>query len=180
MSECAKNTDSCQRPAVKVAGGKISEVSDTVCVEQPVRLFPNGRFVAEVVASPVQPPELSVGFFICEGLAQSVDAVSVSGNQVHVSTSVDDMPEWVFESGGGMASKKVPRSVQASLTLEASQVRRLIREIESDLWRKTGSVHCSAQGRDLPERLVCVDGRSSPGGRPDRPPGCRCEREASA
>ena len=144
MSECAKNTDSCQRLAVNVAGGKISEVSDTVCVEQPVRLFLHGRFVAEVVASPVQLSELGVGFFVCEGLVQSVDAVSVSGNEVHVSASVGDVPEWVFESGGGMASKKAPRRVQASLTLEASQVPRLIREIESDLWRKTGAVHCSA------------------------------------
>jgi FdhD protein len=136
--------DLCHYSAILVSGDRVTEVRDAICVERTIRLYLNDKFLTELVVSPVQLKELGVGFFVCEGLVQSVDAVSVVGNEVRVSASVDGLPDWVTESGGGLASKKAPRRVQASLTLEASQVPRLIREIESDLWRKTGAVHCSA------------------------------------
>jgi len=97
-----------------------------------------------LVASPVQLRELGAGFVIGEGLAQKVSAVHVVENEVWVSAQAARASEWLLESGGGLRAKAASRKVPASLTIEPSDVLRMVLEIESDAWAKTGAVHCSA------------------------------------
>jgi FdhD protein len=131
-------------PAIRVTGDRVTMVRDTICTEEAARLYLNDCFLTELVVSPVQLKELGVGFVICEGLASEVDTVHVAGNEIRVSARVDAMPGWVLESGGGLRAKKPPREVTSSLTIEPEDASRMIREIQSGAWKKTGAVHCSA------------------------------------
>jgi FdhD protein len=131
-------------PGIQVCGDRVTEVRDAICKEQAVRLYLNDEFLTELVASPVQLKELGVGFVICEGLAQEVEAVHVAGNEIRVSAQTNEMPDWILESGGGLRAKRPPREVTSSLSIEPRDVSRMILKIQSDAWKKTGAVHCSA------------------------------------
>lgn len=131
-------------PALRVTGDRVTKVRDAICTEEAYRLYLNDRFLTELVASPVQLKELGVGFVICEGLASEVDAVRVAGNEIRVLAQMGEVPEWILESGGGLRAKRPPRAVTSSLTIEPADVPRMIRDIQSDAWERTGAVHCSA------------------------------------
>jgi FdhD protein len=131
-------------PGIRVTGDQVTEVRDAICQEQAVRLYLNDEFLTELVASPVQLKELGAGFVICEGLAPEIEAVHVAGNKVRVLAQTNEMPDWVLESGGGPRAKSAPKVVTSSLSIEASDVSRMILAIQSKAWKKTGAVHCSA------------------------------------
>lgn len=131
-------------PGIRVTADGVTEVRDAICTEQAVRLYLNDVLLTELVASPAQLKELGAGFVICEGLAREVGAVHVTGNEIRVSAQTNEMPDWVLESGGGPRAKRPPQEVASSLTIQAGDVSRMILEIQSDVWKKTGAVHCSA------------------------------------
>ncbi len=130
-------------PAIRLTGDRFTEVWDDICTEQTFRICLNGDFLTELVASPVQLKELGVGFVICEGLASEVDTVTVAGNEIRVSAPRNELPDWILESGGGLRAKRAPTPVGSSLTIESDDVWRMVRGIESDVWKRTGAVHCS-------------------------------------
>ncbi len=131
-------------PGILVTGDRVTEVRDAICSEQAVRIHLNDALLTELVASPVQLKELGAGFVICEGLARQVEAVDVAGSEIRVSAQTNEMPDWVLESGGGPRAKRPPQGVSSSLSIEPGDVSRMILEIQSDVWKKTGAVHCSA------------------------------------
>jgi FdhD protein len=128
-------------PAILVSSGKVTKFNDTVCVEQSVRLYLNDEFLVELIASPVQLKELGAGFVICEGWAQEIEAVDQKENEIRVWAPANKIQRWVLDSGGGLHAKGMPRKVTASLTIEPADVYRIMREIESDIWKRTGAVH---------------------------------------
>jgi FdhD protein len=134
----------CYYPGIQVRGDRVTEVRDAICREQAVCLYLNDELLAELVASPSQLEELGVGFVICEGLASEVDHIRVAGNEIHVSARIDEMPGWILESGGGPRAKRPPPEVTSLLEIEPDDVSRMIREIQSDAWKQTGALHCSA------------------------------------
>ena len=130
-------------PAIQVSGGKITELKDTICTERVFRLCLNAQFLTELVASPEQLQELGAGFVVCEGLAQVVDAVHVSGNEIRVHAEVDGEIQWELRSCAGVGLRGEPRRVKSSITIEPQDVFRIRRAIDSEAWKKTGGLHCS-------------------------------------
>ncbi len=132
-----------QYKGTRVNGGAISQVTDTICTEAVFRLFLNDQFLTELVASPEQLEELGAGFVVCEGLAEQVDAVSVSGNEIRVCARTSGDIQWELTSCASAGLRGSPRNVESSLTIEPQAVFRVRQAIESEAWRKTGGLHCS-------------------------------------
>lgn len=130
-------------PAIQVSGDKITELKDTICTERVFRLCLNDQFLTELVASPEQLQELGAGFVVCEGLAQTVDVVHVSGNEIRVHAQVDGEIQWELRSCASVGLRGEPRRVKSSITIEPQDVFRIRRAIESEAWKKTGGLHCS-------------------------------------
>jgi FdhD protein len=132
-----------QYPAIQVRGNQIRKVTDTICTEHVYRLHLNDQFLTELVASPDQLRELGAGFVICEGIAQAVDAVLVSGNDIRVHAAVEGEMQWELRSCAGAGLRREPKKVESSITIEPQDVFRVRRSIESEAWRKTGGLHYS-------------------------------------
>ncbi len=128
-------------PAIRVSNNSASKIQDTVCIEQSVRLYLNDEFLVELVASPSQLEELGAGFVICEGLAQEIEAVHQTDDEIQVWAPTNKIQRWILESGGGLRAPRAPRKVSASLVIEPAEIHRVMQEIESDVWRMTGAVH---------------------------------------
>jgi FdhD protein len=133
----------CQCPAIQVKREKTIKIKDDVCLEDTFRLYLNGEPLIELIASPEQLKELGVGFVVCEGLAQSVDNVNVSGNKIMVFAKTSGKFERELRFGGGLGTRRALRKVISPLVIKNEDVFRVISEVESEAWNRTGGVHCS-------------------------------------
>ncbi|HED01059.1 MAG TPA: formate dehydrogenase accessory sulfurtransferase FdhD [Proteobacteria bacterium] len=129
--------------AIRVNKDKVAKIKDNICIEDTFRLYLNDEPLVELIASPGQLKELGAGFVVCEGLAQGVDNVHVSGNEIRVSAKTSGKFEKELRSGGGFGIRRTPRKVTSSLVIRKEDVFRVISEMESEIWKKTGGVHCS-------------------------------------
>lgn len=122
----------------------VSRQAREVCVEELVVITLNGRPVATQVASPAELRELGAGFVISQGLARSVGRVHVEGLTVNVEApeELTSGPTFV-ESSGGQASGTLVRRVESDLSITPGDVFAIVGGIVSDLWERTGGVHCS-------------------------------------
>ena len=119
------------------------QIEDTVCVEDTFRLYFNDEPLVELVASPQQLRELGAGFVVCEGLAQDVDTVAVSGNRIRVSARASSQVEQELRSGGRLGVSRPPRKVTSSFVTNKECVFEVMSAIESEAWWQTGGTHCS-------------------------------------
>ncbi len=126
----------CQSPAIRVNDDCVTEVIDDVCIEESFRVYLNSEFIGELIASPSQLKELGAGHVICEGLASGVSGVQVSGNEIRVHAEAPD--------------EKC--TTESSVTIEKEHISEVMDSIWSEIWEKTGGVHCSVLFSD--ERLV--------------------------
>lgn len=131
------------RAGIQVTEDHVHEVHDDIIVEDRVRLFLNGEFLTALVASANRLGDLGAGFVISEGLADRVDSVEVSGKEIHITAPARRDVELVTESSGGSCVCGEPKPVTSLLTVTAETVRAVTASIESDVWRRTGAVHCS-------------------------------------
>ena len=129
--------------ALRVRDTEVTEFDDAVSSEDTFRIYLNEQPLAELVASPDQLKELGVGFVVCEGMAEDVDAVEVAGKEIRVRASHAGVSQWTIGSCGGIGARSAPRRVVSPLTMEAQQIPKVIAETQSELWRNTGGVHCS-------------------------------------
>jgi FdhD protein len=132
-----------QFPGIQVRGNQVSRVDDTIVVEDTFRLYLNDELVTELVASADQLEELGAGFVVGEALVQDVDSVRVSEHDIRVYAEPKGESEWVLRSSGGMGTSRPPRKVSSSISIAPKDVLPMIRQIESEIWRRTGAVHCS-------------------------------------
>ena len=119
------------------------QIEDTVCAEDTFRLYLNDEPLVELVASPEQLRELGAGFVVCEGLAQDVDRVDVSGNRIRVSARASSQVGKELRSGGRLGMRRPPRKVTSSFVIRKEDVFGVMSAIESEAWRQTGGTHCS-------------------------------------
>ena len=148
------------RAGIQVTGDGAREVHDDIIVEDRVRLFLNGEYLTTLVASPDRLGDLGAGFVVCEGLADRVDSVEVSGMDVHVAAPVSKDIRLEVESSGGYRVLGEPKTVASSITVTADGIRAVTAAIESDTWRRTGGVHCSVLFCDgEPVTRACDVGR---------------------
>ena len=129
---------------IQVEDGSAHEIDNELVCEGLFRLYLNDTFFSQVVASDDLLRELGAGFVICEGLADSVDSVRVSGDEIRVYADIEGTLNKELRSSGCIGVRREPRPVVSSLTISIEDVYRITREIETDIWRKTGGVHCAA------------------------------------
>ena len=123
------------RSGIQVTGEGARTVHDDIIVEDHVRLFLNGECLAALVASPDRLDDLAAGFVVCEGLADTVSSVNVSGKDVYVTAPLGRDVRLEMESSGGYRVLGEPRKVTSSITVTAETIRAVTAAIESDTWR---------------------------------------------
>jgi len=131
------------RTGIRVIGDQVHEVQDNIVVEDRVRLFLNGEYLTTLVASPDRLEDLGAGFVVCEGLADTVESVEVSGRDVRIEAPVKREILLEMESSGGYRVLGEAKKVDSSITITADGIRAVTSAIESEVWRRTGGVHCS-------------------------------------
>ncbi|RLG27852.1 formate dehydrogenase accessory sulfurtransferase FdhD [Methanosarcinales archaeon] len=129
----------CQSPATRVDNDRVAGTMEDICIETSFRLYLNNEFIYELIASPSQLEELGAGHVICEGLASSVSGVQVSGDEIRVYA---ETPE----------EKCTTESSESSVTIEKDYISEVVDSLVSEIWKRTGGVHCSvlfSDGRQI-------------------------------
>ncbi len=145
-----------EHTAIQVRAEQVVTLQDSVCVEDTFRLFLDDVPLAQIIASPDQLRELGAGFVICEGLAERVQDVRVTRNEIRVYAKMDSPVElstqrkldYELRASGCIGVRGLPRAVVSSLVISRAEVFQVIRQVESEAWKKTGGVHCSVLFRD--------------------------------
>ncbi|MHC1575486.1 MAG: formate dehydrogenase accessory sulfurtransferase FdhD [Candidatus Methanogasteraceae archaeon] len=119
-----------QSHATRVDADRVAETLEDICIEESFRLYLNNEFIGELTASPSQLEELGAGHVICEGLASGVSGVQVSGDEICVHA---EAPE----------AKCTTESSESSVTIEKDYISVVMDSLVSEIWERTGGVHCS-------------------------------------
>jgi FdhD protein len=142
-------------PGIQVTAGTAREINDAVVIEDRFELLLNDRPVTEMIASRDMLAELGAGYLVSEGILRCVDKVKIDGDRILVYSDTGCDLRWTKRevgSSGGLSFISTPREVVSDIRLSPDDVTMVTREIETDLWRKTGGVHCSvlfSEGRLL-------------------------------
>jgi FdhD protein len=132
--------------SIRVRNGEVTEIDDTIVIEDRFLVLFNDSPVTDIVASRDQIPELGAGFVITEGLPRCVDKVKLDGNRILVYADLGcdvSRAKKEFGSSGGTSIQKDPRTISSDIKITSEEVILWTREIETEVWRKTGAVHCS-------------------------------------
>jgi len=131
-------------PGIRVEDGVPRRITDDVIWEDCFSLYLNNTHLLNQVASNDMLRELGAGFVIGEGLCDAVESVTVKGTDIWIEADVrrDVLPE-MHPCGCDSVSQHVPRVVTSSLCISPRDVYAATAEIFSDVWQKTGGVHCS-------------------------------------
>ena len=131
---------------IQVIAGTAKKTDDAVVVEDRFELLLNDRPVTDMIASRDQLRELGAGYLITEGIVRCVDRVSVDGDRIlaYSATGCDlrQVKQEAGSSGGTSFLSVLPR-VESDIRITSEDVIAITKEIETELWRKTGGVHCS-------------------------------------
>ena len=159
--------------AVKVTGGESESIKDLSALENQVTILLNGVVVTAQVATTENLDELGAGYVITEGLCKDIKSVKTdnSTNTVYVTsdsvtenfTKIKDKTaatqtgtsggiEYTDAAGSqkskSLSDARVSRVIDSDLDIEIENIYRATKEIISDLWVKTGGVHCSVLFRE--------------------------------
>ena len=133
-------------PGIQVMNGVLSEIDDTIVIEDRFRILLNDCLVTEMIASRDQLRELGAGFVITEGLARCVDKVKLDGDRILVYSDRGcdvSRSKKVMGSSGGTSILLEQGKVTSDLRIRPEDVFSCTRGIETEVWRRTGAVHCS-------------------------------------
>jgi FdhD protein len=132
--------------SIRVTGGTGEVTDDAVVIEDRFGLMLNGSPVTDMVASRDQLRELGAGYVITEGLARCVDTVELDGDQIlvysHACCDPGKKERETGSSGGTSFLSDLP-PIGSDIRITPDDVVSITQEIETELWRKTGGVHCS-------------------------------------
>ncbi len=131
---------------IQVIAGQARETEDAVVVEDRFELLLNDEPVTELIASREQLRELGAGYLVSEGILRCVDKVKLDGDRILVYSDTGCDLRWRKKevgSSGGTSFLSTPPSTVSDIRLTPEEVIFITREIETELWRKTGGVHCS-------------------------------------
>jgi FdhD protein len=130
---------------LRVSAGIAEEADDPVVVEDRFELLLNDEPVTRMVASRDQLMELGAGFLISEGIVRCIDKVQVDGDRIRVWSDTGCDIRWKKETGsaGGTSFlSELPR-VTSGIRITPDEIPAITGSIDTELWRKTGGVHCS-------------------------------------
>lgn len=159
--------------AVKVTGGESESIKDLSALENQVTILLNGVVVTAQVATTENLDELGAGYVITEGLCKDIKSVKTDNSTNTVYVTSDSVTENFTKikdktaatqtgtSGGieytdvagsqkskSLSDAPVSRVIDSDLDIEIENIYRATKEIISDLWVKTGGVHCSVLFRE--------------------------------
>jgi FdhD protein len=137
--------------SIQVIAGVARETDDAVVIEDRFELQLNDKPVTDMVASRDQLRELGAGYLVSEGIVRCVDKVTVVGDRILAYSDTGCDLRWVKRevgSSGGLSFLSPLPRVVSDIRLTPDEVTAVTREIETELWRKTGGVHCSVLFRD--------------------------------
>jgi FdhD protein len=137
--------------SIQIAAGTARETDDSVVIEDRFELLLNDQPVTEMVASRDQLRELGAGYLVSEGILRCVDKVKVEGDRILVYSDTGCDLQWKKRevgSSGGLSFISTPPQTASDVRFSPDDVIAVTREIETDLWRKTGGVHCSVLFQD--------------------------------
>jgi FdhD protein len=133
----------------QVIDEQVSGIDDTIVREERFSLVLNGIRVLDMVASGEHLRELGAGFVITQGLSKKIRAVSVEGNEILVSAPLEESCEREIETTGAVGFRcRPPEPVLSRCCITIPEVFAITGEIVTDLWQRTGGVHCSVLARD--------------------------------
>ncbi|MDD4136386.1 MAG: formate dehydrogenase accessory sulfurtransferase FdhD [Methanoregula sp.] len=142
---------------IQIVAGVAKETDDVIVIEDRFEILLNDRPVTSMVASRDQLRELGAGYVICEGLVRCVDKVNLDHDRILVYADTGCDLKWIKQetgSSGGQSFLRPPeKRVVSDVRVSPGDVIAITREIETDLWRKTGGVYCSVLFQD--GRLLC-------------------------
>lgn len=130
----------------QVKNGTVTEINDMIVIEDHFQILFNDHPVADMVASRDQLRELGAGFVVTEGIARCVDNVNLDGDRicVYADTGCDiSTSKKEIGSSGGLSLRQEPGLVSSDLRISIDDVYTCTSGIETELWQKTGAVHCS-------------------------------------
>jgi FdhD protein len=136
---------------IQIVSGEARETDDAIVIEDRFELFLNDRPVTEMVASRDQLRELGAGYVVSEGLVRCVDKVTLDGDRIRVYSDTGCDLKWVKRetgSSGGLSFLSTPPKNVSDTRITPDDVIAITKEIETELWKKTGGVHCSVLFRD--------------------------------
>jgi FdhD protein len=137
--------------SIQVIAGQPRETDDAIVVEDRFELLLNDQPVTEMVASCDQLRELGAGYLVSEGIVRCVDKVNIDGDRILAYSDTGCDLKWtkreIGSSGGISYLSDLPRLL-SDIRLTPDEVSAVTGEIETELWRKTGGVHCSVLFRD--------------------------------
>lgn len=132
--------------AIQVNGNEIHEIDDPVVMEDRFQILLNDHPIAEVIASRDQLRELGAGFVISEGISPYVDKVIVDGDRILVYSDAGcevNLAKRAVGSSGGLEFSLKSAHIVSDIRISCQEIIAVTKEIETELWRKTGGVHCS-------------------------------------
>jgi len=128
---------------IQVRKDRAGEIEDWVVREERFRLYLNETLYTEIVASDEQLEELGAGFVVCQGLAPTIESVRIDGDAIYVSAPMARKFGREIGSAGAAGTTAPAGIVTSDLTLTADDVFSITQEIETNIWKQTGGVHCS-------------------------------------
>ena len=133
---------------IQVSDGLPRETDDAIVIEDRFDLLLNDQLVTTMVASRDQLRELGAGYVISEGLVRCVDKVILDGDRILVYSDTGCELKWKKQEMGSSGGQSFLSPVQkvagvSDVRVTPDDVIAVTREIETELWRKTGGVHCS-------------------------------------
>jgi len=139
--------------------GHFTEIDDEIVRENRFRIFFNDQLVTEMIATNDQLRELGAGYVVSEGITRQVDAVKVAQDRIEVySDTRDEIPDRrEFCPSGGIGIPHEPIIVISTLTISAENIGKITREIDNDIWKKTGAVHCAVLFSDTQFVIASTD-----------------------
>lgn len=133
------------RDILRFENGKFKKVKENIVIEDTYHIYFNNFHLADIIASSENLEELGIGFIICEGISEKVEKVEVLGNSIKIygKGEVKSMVE-LRTSGCIGTNPEVLKKLNSDLKISCEEVSYYISFLQTEIWEKTGGVHCAS------------------------------------
>lgn len=137
-------------------------VSYSVAVEDTIDLFVNRVHMAAILATPEMLNELALGYLICEGVVKSkneIKDIRINGRTIHVEIEPSEHIElWRELRSSGCVGVHWDENedifVESDATFDQDAIRKSLRFLESDIYKKTHGTHAACLVNKAGECMV--------------------------
>ena len=134
--------------ALKIKGNCAEYIDDPVALEGKVSIYVNNEPVSVQVASLSELSELGAGYVISEGISGRVSSAETDGTDIFVYAEKPVFSKKEMCSAGGDGFSIRPKKVSSDIKIDSQDIIKATEEIVTEVWKKTGGVHCSVLFRN--------------------------------